>query len=274
VNYAPRKLLPPSKRHGGKAYLARRIVSLMPEHEVYIEPFCGMASVLLNKPRSRYEIISDVDEELINFLRVVQTNPHKLQGFLWAYKEYNETTFIMSKSYRFNPLTPIESAGNFMAKTRMSRGGLGKDFSWSDRLRGGQPECVNAWERAIDDLPRISERLQGVWILCQDALDVVHRFGRNALCYLDPPYLKETRTHKDAYKHEIDADYHEKMIVELNVFPAAIMISGYKSELYDSLLGHWWNRSEFSIANHSGQGKTKQRRTEIVYHNFEAPSNA
>lgn len=37
----------PLKWHGGKHYLAARIVALMPPHTHYVEPFAGGLSVLL-----------------------------------------------------------------------------------------------------------------------------------------------------------------------------------------------------------------------------------
>ena len=39
----------PLKYHGGKRYLAKRIIALMPEHITYVEPFFGGGSVLLHK---------------------------------------------------------------------------------------------------------------------------------------------------------------------------------------------------------------------------------
>ena len=43
------KLRPAVKWHGGEAYLARRIVALLPDHDRYVEPYAGGLSVLLDE---------------------------------------------------------------------------------------------------------------------------------------------------------------------------------------------------------------------------------
>ena len=64
---------PPLKYHGGKHYLAKRIVELMPPHLHYVEPFAGGLAVLLAKdPEGVSEVVNDIDGELTNFWRVLQ----------------------------------------------------------------------------------------------------------------------------------------------------------------------------------------------------------
>src|SRR5438309_415288 len=75
----------PLKWHGGKTYLARWILSLMPRHVHYVEPFAGGLAVLLARdpddPRlwlaphqGVSEVVNDLDGRLVNFWRVLQAD--------------------------------------------------------------------------------------------------------------------------------------------------------------------------------------------------------
>jgi DNA adenine methylase len=57
---------------GGKWVLAPWIISHMPEHTTYVEPFGGGGSVLLRKHPSRLEVYNDLDAEIYGFFRVLQ----------------------------------------------------------------------------------------------------------------------------------------------------------------------------------------------------------
>ena len=49
------------KYPGAKSRLANWIVNNMPKHNVYLEPYGGSLSVLLNKPRCHIETVNDLD---------------------------------------------------------------------------------------------------------------------------------------------------------------------------------------------------------------------
>jgi DNA adenine methylase len=67
---------------GGKNRLAKLIISKLPEHTAYVEPFAGGAQVLFHKPRSTTEVLNDLDGELVNFYRVCQSHYEELVRYM------------------------------------------------------------------------------------------------------------------------------------------------------------------------------------------------
>jgi len=57
----------------GKQRLAKDIIARIPEHTVYVEPFGGFCSVLLNKPPSNVEVYNDISRDLVNLMLCVKT---------------------------------------------------------------------------------------------------------------------------------------------------------------------------------------------------------
>jgi DNA adenine methylase len=151
----------------------------------------------------------------------------------------------------------------------MSRGGVCKNFAWSERQRGNKPGDVNAWKTIIKELPAVSERLQGVYILSEKALDVIYAFNApNVLLYCDPPYLPETRTSTDSYgEYEMTAEEHDTLAQMLLKFRGKVIISGYPSVLYKRLYKDW-RCVKKNIANHASQAKVKEDRTEVLWMNY------
>src|SRR3546814_7624854 len=62
----------PLTDYGGKQKLASKIISLLPPHILYCEPFVGGAAVFFAKEPSQVEVINDTNKELMNFYRIVQ----------------------------------------------------------------------------------------------------------------------------------------------------------------------------------------------------------
>src|SRR4029077_1208 len=67
---------------GGKRRIAKQLVALIPDHTTYVEPFAGGAQVFFHKPRAKVEILNDLDNEIVNFLRVCQRHPQELSRVL------------------------------------------------------------------------------------------------------------------------------------------------------------------------------------------------
>lgn len=73
-------LKPPLSYFGGKTMVAPQIAALLPSHEHYVEPFAGSLAVLLAKPRSDHETVSDIDGDIMAFWRVLRDRPGDLEA--------------------------------------------------------------------------------------------------------------------------------------------------------------------------------------------------
>lgn len=65
----------PLKWHGGKHYLAPKIVVQMPPHLHYVEPLFGGGAVRLSKnPDEVSDVVNDLDGDLLNFWKVIRSS--------------------------------------------------------------------------------------------------------------------------------------------------------------------------------------------------------
>jgi len=260
---------PPVKWHGGKRYLARRIIEHFPPHRVYLEPFGGGASVLLNKPPVDVETYNDLDERITRLFRVLRDSGEEFVEQV-RFIPYSQIEFEAAKTYPPDA-SDLEKAVCDFVRWRQSFGGKGDNWSFTTgRARGGMAGDVNAWWTAINMLPQIIYRLRRVQIICQPAIEAIERFDhKDGLIYCDPPYLHGTRSKgaTDVYGIEMSDADHQDLAKLLKQCYAKIILSGYPSQLYDRLYSDW-RRVDFDIANHAAGGKRKARETECLWMNF------
>jgi DNA adenine methylase len=173
------------------------------------------------------------------------------------------------------PTDAIDRAAKFLTRRRLSQDGLGRDLAWANRFRGKRHrdgavwDLASSWRSIRELLLELADRLRGVEIRHAPALDVIREFdGPDTLTYADPPYLPSTRTAHGTYAHEMTEAEHVALLEVLLGCRGWVFVSGYPSALYDQMLVGW-DRIEFDMPNHSGQGETKQRRTEVVWSNVQ-----
>lgn len=272
-------ITPPLKWHGGKHYLASKIIALMPPHVHYVEPYAGGLSVLLAKePEGVSEVANDLNGKLINFW-MVMASPILFAQFC----RIMEATLFVEEFWKSaaggdESWLPgiadkaVKEAANFFILCRQSLAGRMAAFAplSRTRTRRGMNEQASAWINAVDGLPAVHARLRRVAILNRDALDVIRQQdGEKTLFYLDPPYLHETRATTGEYEHEMSAMAHETLLYQLASIKGKFLLSGYDSELYQQYEKRFgWHRHTFDLPNNSAGGDTKRRMQEIVWCNF------
>jgi len=270
------KLQLPLKWHGGKGAfngkLAQWIISHIPLHTNYVEPFAGGLAVLLHKPiyQDTAEIVNDIHGELSNFWRVLATTPDRMLRELWG-TPFSEVAWTAAEA-QLADSDPVRRATAFFVRIRQSRQGLGKGFATltKERLRGGMNEQANAYWSAIESLPEIHYRLKRVVVLCNDFGNVIRATDSSStFFYLDPPYLHETRVTTDSYDHEMTEADHVRLLDLCADMDGDFLLSGYRSDLYDDYAkAQGWFIHEFTLPNNASSSETKELKTECLYANF------
>lgn len=268
----------PLKWHGGKSYLAKQIVSLMPPHLTYCEPFAGGLSVLLAKdPEGISEVANDLNNHLAAFWGVL-ANPNMFETFRRHVEAMpiGERLWIEAAEFLKQPATldaQLEMAVAFFVVCRQSLAGRMESFGplSRSRTRRGMNEQVSAWLTTVDGLPLVHQRLRRVAVLNRPAVKVINDLDHpETLFYCDPPYLKETHTATEVYRHEMSNDDHQELLNTLSRIKGKFILSGYPSELYDTFATRsGWTRIDIEIDNKAAGGETKRKMTECLWMNFE-----
>lgn len=60
------------KYWGGKQQLIPRLLTLIPKHRTYCEPFFGGGALFFAKPHSPNEVINDLNDNMINFYCILK----------------------------------------------------------------------------------------------------------------------------------------------------------------------------------------------------------
>lgn len=121
------------------------------------------------------------------------------------------------------------------------------------------------WVNLPNKIIQAAERLRGVQIENRPAVDLIKRFNyENVLIYCDPPYMLNTR-HGKQYRCEMNDKDHQELLEVLLQHKGYVIISGYDTELYNSMLSGWSKRETTAYS----QVCSKKR--EVIWMNYEPP---
>lgn len=262
---------PALRYHGGKFRLAPWIISFFPAHGVYVEPYGGAASVLLQKQPAHSEVYNDIADEIVNVFRVlrdpgqasrlarlVELTPFARAEFELSYEssddpcEQARRTIVRSFMGHGSGAVASKHATGFRALVR--QGG---------RTQGPAQDLIT-WPEQV---PAFVERLRAVAIESQDALYLMARTdGPDTLFYVDPPYPHSTRGNakgvRQKYVQELNDDDHRSLGRVLLDLQGMVVLSGYPCDLYDRELFAGWERHERQALADGGR-----KRTEVVWLN-------
>lgn len=234
---------PTIKYPGAKWSIADWIVSLMPPHKSYLEPFFGSGAVFFTKPPSAIETINDLDGEIVNLFRVVRDTPEALEWAVALTPYSREECERAWERHRAGDVTdPVELARLTLVRYSQTHGSCSYYKSGWKNDRAGRERAYAAqyWASLPAWIAGAVDRLKDAQIEHGPAVDVIRRFAHpDVLIYADPPYVLSTRKQRMYNVEMAEDDQHEELLAALLAHPGPVMLSGYDNELYNDTLKGW-----------------------------------
>lgn len=256
----------PITYYGGKQQLAQKIISLIPDHEIYCEPFFGGGAVFFRKEPSASEIINDTNGELINFYEVLQNHfsllAQEIMISLHSRRLHHQARVINDNPEMFDK---IKRAWAVWVLSNASFG-ASWEAGWGYDAGGVTTKKLkNKREQFSEEL---AIRLQNVQIECYDALKIIRsRDTKGTFFYLDPPYPDTDQGHYDGYSKE---DF-ERLLQLLESISGKFLLSSFRHPLLKEYTKkNGWYQIEIRMAKPMSiqSGNTKEK-IEVLTANYQ-----
>lgn len=216
----------PFRYAGGKFYARKLILSHIPQHTNYIEPFAGGGSIFFAKEKVNFNHLNDADEELINVYRIIRDYPEQLiQHLKRRSVRESRIPLIYTKQVSLNhPLPATKELHGFFKNIFRPRTDLEKALRWFYLNRTSYSGIMNKqnmywgygdkysmqpknWARNI---LRTSEKLQNVHLTSFDFENVIDNAPNESLLFIDPPYYNADQD--KFYQHHFSNEDHIRLL--------------------------------------------------------------
>lgn len=243
------------------------ILPLMPEHDIYVEPFFGGGAVFWAKEPSKTEIVNDVNMNIVNFYEVLKHSyfdlRKRVESTLHSRDTYKKAMIIYDCPYLFAD-DPVIRAWAFFVVT--NQGFSAKIGTWGYDLDKRAKTFANKVDRFNEEL---SDRLRNVQIENNDAHKVIEsRDSERTFVYADPPYIDSNQGHYGGYSHE----HYRRDLDALAAMKGKFMLSSYPSDVLDEYVAKYgWKCVCVEKSLNAGNGavlKTRKRKVEVLTMNY------
>ncbi len=262
------------KYPGSKAQMLQYIYELIPPHKCWVDVFGGSAVVTLNKKSSKVEIYNDIDDTLVNLMRILADEnkfnefEKRIKYLPYAFTEFNK----YKEKYKNNDYTDdVDKAITRWYLGNTSLKGIPRAFQ-----RNNNTNVALTYANKKNSLIYIHNRFKTIIIDNLDYAKLIKIYdGKDTFFYCDPPYVMETRTGKIYNNEMTDAD-HIQFLETITKIEGKAIISGYNSDLYNNYLSNW-NKREIEVNASMSMKKLPDRNTtkaiECLWYNYEHNTN-
>ncbi|GAB4235487.1 MAG: hypothetical protein Tsb0034_09620 [Ekhidna sp.] len=259
----------PITYYGGKQRLVSLILSLIPVHKLYCEPFVGGAAVFFAKEASEMEVINDLNGEVVNFYRACHSDFKKLEKLIQSTPHsrqvHRETQEILKDASKHDQ---VKRAWAFWVQTNMSFSArVFGGYAYEKKSNGTLKRYVN---KKLAFNKEVCDRLNMVDIENNDGLQVIKsRDTSDSFFYCDPPYFNSNMGH---YKGYSEKDFKD-LLITLSKIEGKFLLSSYPSDILTKYTKRYkWHTLEKSTGV-SVTHQTDKVKTEVLTANYPLKSD-
>jgi len=260
------KLKTPITYYGGKQGMLKHIRPLIPEHELYCEPFAGGAAVFFNKEPAKVNVINDLNGELINFYKTIVTNLVELRvevsKTLHSRNQYQHAWYIYNNPDYFSNVQRAWAV--FILSKIGFAGKLSSSFGF-DKSEGKHPCKMRCAKEIFTE--NLKDLLEHSTIESDDAFSIIRRYDcSNAFYFLDPPYVGSDMGHYSGM-------FNEQSLTELlelcSTIKGKFMLTMYPNELIKEFADRFgWKIQEIERQVSACRAEYRRRQLEWIVYNY------
>ena len=256
----------PVSYFGGKSWIASRLAASFPPHKHYVEVCGGSLAVLLSKKPSRMETVNDLDGHLMTFWRVLRDCPTDLERVCFL-TPHSRAERELAHSFP-EGLDELEIARRVFVALTQGRTGSITRTGWRHNSAPTSTPMPVVLQRHARRIALAARRIQNVSLECRPAVEMIRAYGgdRRNLLYVDPPYITDPGVRRGG-EYRIDmrsVGAHRELLSACVEADAAVVISGYQSQVYSEMLDGWYR---YEIPTSTQQGSGHGRRVEVIWSN-------
>lgn len=197
----------PFRYPGGKFYALNLLAPYLLYycHDEYREPFLGGGSVFFTKPKVKYNILNDIDTELVTTYKIMQNlNTRKALVDMLINEVASKERW--KEVFEFLPTNELEVAYRYFYLNRTSFSGKLSSPAWGYREKRSLPP--SRWGERI--IP-CGQKLENTIIENSDFEDIINLppKGKNVLMFVDPPYFKPSK--RKHYRYGFNVEDHIRL---------------------------------------------------------------
>lgn len=244
-------------RLGNKKNLIGAIHKYFPTHKMRIELFFGAGGAFFNMPKAKYNILNDLDDDVVNLYLTLQNDK---EGLYRAIDKIPVASSLIKYYKASNEVDPIQKAVRFLLLSNFTYLGKG------DTLRLG---LDNTKRLLLESIDVVFEQIKHAQITNYDFREVIGKISfsetvlskSDAFVYLDPVYLDTVSFYKvPNWRKEDTIDCFNLM--------SDCGIKCAMSEFDHPTVLHEAQRRGFKVIGISSRQNIKNRRTEVLITNY------